>query len=629
MAAATPDPEGRGRRRRLAIASLLVIGVLSQALILSQQLASDPFAAVPINDALSYWQWAGDVASGRLVGSTPFLSAPLYPYLVGAVRALGGGLAAVVVLQAALHLATVALLFRVGERRFGFGAGVAGAGLYLALLEPAYATGRILNSTLQLLVVVWLWDRLIAAAEEPRRGRLAALGAALGVNVLANPAMLAAVPIAAVWIAWRAGWRPGALVAGVAAAAIAPATLHNWLACRELILVSAQGGVTFYHGNAPGAEGVYHPIPGIAGNRIQQNVDARALVAIETDGTWSATSRAFLEKGLAFWSSDPAGALRLLDRKLWYFVTGRNYGDIYVPAFERSDGFASLLALAPVPTAWLTLPALLALGWLLRDRRGSFPEALLLLAPLATVAVFWYSPRYRMPALPVIAMLAAHAFLRSPRERAGAAVVLLVSIATGAWNRHTGFDALSSYRGQYELTVGGVLLEQDRLPEAEARFRAALGAGNASALPALADVLRREGRRDEAIELLRSAVAREPGSAYAHRSLAVALAEAGELPEAEQEFRSAIAIDPNDWEALSGLGNVLHGGGHDDEAIAAHRAAIAKNPAFAAGHYNLGCVLFALRRFAEAEAEFREARRLDPRLVQAQTYLDKIRNGPP
>lgn len=628
MAAATPDPEGRGRRRRLAIATLLGIGALSQTLILSQQLASDPFAAVPINDALSYWQWSGDVASGKLVGSTPFLSAPLYPYLVGAVRAIGGGLAVVYVLQAALHLATVALLFRVGERRFGFGAGVAGAGLYLVLLEPAYATGRILSSTVQLFAVVWLWDRLIAAAEEPRRGRLAALGAALGVNVLANPAMLAAVPLAALWIARHAGWRPAALVAGVAVLAVAPATLHNWLACREAILVSAQGGVTFYHGNAPGAEGVYHPIPGISGNRIQQNVDARALVAPETDGSWSATSRAFFGKGLAFLSSDPGGALRLLTRKLWYFFTSRNYGDIYVPAFERSDGFASFLAFAPLPTAWLTLPALLALGWLLRDRRG-FPEALLLLAPLVTVAVFWYSPRYRMPALPLIAMLAAQAFFRSPRERARAGLVLLVSIATGAWNRYTGFDALSSYRGQYELAVGGVLLEQDRLPEAESRFRAAHAAGHPSALPALADVLRREGRREEAVELLRGAVAREPGSAYAHRSLAVALAEAGELPESEQEFRSAIAIDPNDWEALSGLGNVLHAGGREDEAIASHRASIAKNPAFAAGHYNLGVVLFSLRRFAEAEVEFREALRLDPRLLQAQAYLDKIRDGPP
>src|SRR5258705_240643 len=112
-----------------------------------------------------------------------------------------------------------------------------------------------------------------------------------------------------------------AFVAVVGVIAIAPATVHNWLACRELIAVSAQGGVTFFHGNAPGATGVYHAIPGISENRIQQNIDARTLVAAETDGSWGATSDHFFRKGVAYWRSDPAAALSLVARKLWYFAT--------------------------------------------------------------------------------------------------------------------------------------------------------------------------------------------------------------------------------------------------------------------------------------------------------------------
>mgnify|MGYP001454401499 CR=1 FL=1 len=70
MAAATLDPQERRphRRRLVALAILLAVGALTQALILSQQLASDPLAVMPINDALVYWQWAGDIASGKLVG---------------------------------------------------------------------------------------------------------------------------------------------------------------------------------------------------------------------------------------------------------------------------------------------------------------------------------------------------------------------------------------------------------------------------------------------------------------------------------------------------------------------------------------------------------------------------------
>jgi tetratricopeptide (TPR) repeat protein len=318
-------------------------------------------------------------------------------------------------------------------------------------------------------------------------------------------------------------------------------------------------------------------------------------------------------------------------------VSGRVYGDIYVPDLEREDGFASRLALAPLPTAWLTLPGLVVLAWLLRDPRRYFPEALLLLAPLATVAIFWYSPRYRMPALPLLAMLTGWAAVRAFRAPWDGATILIgaivvavaVSIGSGPWNRRTGFDAPSTYSAQYAYAMGGALLELNRLPEAEARFRAALAAGHAPAATALADVLRREGRRAEALEMLREAVERQPASAYAHRSLAVALAEAESFPEAEREYRATIAIDPNDWEALSGLGNVLHSTGRDEDSMAMHRSAIAKNPGYASAHYNLGCVLIAKKRIPEAEAEFREALRLDPGLAQAQWYLHQIRDGHP
>jgi tetratricopeptide (TPR) repeat protein len=250
------------------------------------------------------------------------------------------------------------------------------------------------------------------------------------------------------------------------------------------------------------------------------------------------------------------------------------------------------------------------------------------------VAIFWYSPRYRMPALPLLAVLTGYAAVAAFRERAplligAVAAALAVSIGSGPLNRATDFDAPKTYTGQYEHALGGALLELNRLPEAEARFRAALAAGHAPAAAALADVLRREGRRAEALEMLREAVEKQPANAYAHKSLAVALAEAGSFPEAEREYRATIAIDPNDAEALSGLGNVLHSTGRDADSIAMHRSAIEKNPGYAGAHYNLGCVLFNDKRIPEAEAEFREALRLDPGLAQAQWYLHQIRGGHP
>ncbi|MFN0245181.1 MAG: tetratricopeptide repeat protein [Planctomycetota bacterium] len=624
-------PTGRGHRG-IALAALLVAGIVSQALIVSQQLAADPLALVPVNDALVYWQWAGDVASGRLVGSTPFLSAPLYPYALGILRALGCGLAAVFVLQAALHVATAGLLFRAVDGRFGFAAGLAGAAIYLALLEPAYYTSRILSCTLQLFLVVLLWARMSAARERPSIGSSIGVGVVAGLCALANPTMIAAMPLIALWTAWVAGWkreglRRAGLVVAAAAITIAPATLHNWLACGELIPISAQGGVTFFHGNSPGAQGTYHGIEGIASNRLQQNADARALARSDTDGSWGATSAHYFAKGLDVWRDDPGTALRLAGRKLRYFLTGRNYGDIYVPALEVEDGMASRLALAPIETSWIVLPALLVLGFLLRDPRRAFPEAVLVLAPLLTVVVFWYSPRYRIPAVPILAALAgvSIAQLFSPRERGPRfvrAVVWGLAIASGTWNARTGFDEKGPLRAQHEMLVGSALVELDRLEEAERRFRSALAGGNAA--PALADVLRRLGRSLDALEMLEEIVREQPESAYAHRSFAVALAESRRFADAEREFRAALALDPNDWEALSGLGNVLHATSRPEEAIAMHRAAIEKNAAYAEAHHNLGVVLIGRGRVGEGEDELREALHLDPRLERTRRLLDEM-----
>jgi tetratricopeptide (TPR) repeat protein len=625
-------------RRRIALAVLLAAGLASQAFILAQQLASDPLARTPVNDARVYWEWAGEIAHGTLVGATPFLSAPLYPYCVGILRALGGGLATTYVVQALLHVATMGLLFRVGERRFGLAAGIAGAALYLALLEPAYYTARILSCTLQLFLVVLLWDRMLAVEDRPGRARIAGLGLVLGANVLANPTMMAAIPLVALWAArgqgWsRAGLRMAAGIAALAAVAIAPATLHNRLACGEWIPVSAQGGVTFYHGNAPGADGTYHGIEGIAENRLQQNLDARSLVAGETDGSWGATSSYFFRKGVGYWTSDPRAALVLFVRKLWFFLSARHYGDIYVPTIEREDGLASRLALAPLPTAWLVLPGLLALALRFRDRTRAFPEALLVLAPLLTVLVFWYSPRYRMPAVPVLAGLAgstiAPIFLFRSRgtglaRAAALAIAWLAAALSGAWNAHAGFDPPEPLRPQHQQVVGSVLVEQGRLEEAERRYRAALAAGFAPAGPALADVLRRLGRPADALAMIETLVREQPGSAYVRRTHAVLLAEAGRYPESESEFRAALAIEPNDWESLSGLGNVLHATGRIGQAIEMQRAAIAKNPGYAGAHYNLGFVLFGEGRLDEAETELREALRLDPSIEAARMVLDAI-----
>jgi len=638
LASASGAVVAPARRTALLVAGACALGLLSQALILAEALGDNPFAQVPINDARVYWERAGEIAEGRLVGSTPFLSAPLYPYLVAAVRALGGGLAAVYVMQALLHAATAGLLARLAARRFGTATGALAAALYLLCTDPAAATSRVLAGTLQAFLAVLLLGGMISAAERPATSRFALAGALLGLGALANAALLPALPLLAAWAflaagRGRAGARAAAACFVAAILLIAPATLHNRLASGEWIPLSAHGGVTFQAGNAPGADGTYHALEGIAADSRKQNLDARVQAGGGRPAGWGETSSYFFRRGLSWWAREPGEALLLAGRKVWWFLTGRVYGDIQITELEIRDGFASRLRLAPVPVAWFAFPALLGAFWLLRRPVKWFPELLLALLPLLIVAAFWYSPRYRLPAVPFLALLAAHALLHArrhplhPARSIAAALAILLSLSTSMINRGAGVDQPARYRAQYELAAGKVLSESGRREEAERRFRAARSLGHVAAPAALGDLLASQGRTQEALEVLEAAAGDSPREAYILRSLAVVLAREGRFAESRARFEVALEVDPHDWEALSGLGNVLLAQGQAPAALERYESAIALHPGFASAHHNRGVALATTGRLAEAEASFGEALRLQPGLLESRLRMVQIAVG--
>lgn len=616
------DAIPRGLPRRILL-GVLAVGLALQIGALWDGMRVNPLARNPLNDAAEYWTWGGEIARGHLVGTTPFLSAPLYPYLVGLVRAIGGGIAALGVVQVVLHVATAGLVARCTAARFGWAAGVLGAALYLVLRDPAFHAERVLNSTLQAFATAWIWDRAIAAGARFDARRAALLGVAVGVGTLANPTFAPLVLALPAWLLWKHGVgreivRRAALSAAIAVACIAPATLHNWLAGREFIPLSAQAGLGFFHGNQPGAEGIFHAAEGVSTDRVKQNLDARDAVRGETDGSWKQTSDAYLRRGLAFWRAEPGAALVLTAKKVWWFFSGRVYGDVYVADLEVDDGLARGLALAPMPVAWWTLPAALVLALLARRPREHAPEILLFLATFLVVALFWYSPRYRMPVVPLVAGFggAALAWLGAFERARGRAIAISVafalSVAAASSLRASGRDAPDAFLPQFESQVGDAYMAEEDWALAADRYERAARLGARGASARRADALRRLGRADEALEALRHAAAADPSNGVARRGLAIALVQSGDIAGARREFERAIAADPNDWEAQSGLGNVLLAQGDARGAAAQQEKAIGLSPTYANAHANLGRAREALGELDAAEVAYRAALRIDP-----------------
>ena len=610
------------RRFHRNLALLCAAALVQQAVLLLTAWRDNPFARTPVEDAAVYWDWAAAIAGGQWVGERPFLSAPLYPYLLGIVRGLGGELPLVYALQAILRSATAWLLAATARPRYGPRIALAAALLFLLLDDPAFSCGRVLNGTLQTFTAVLLWRSLPPPDAAVTGRRAGAAGAALGLAVLANPALLLAVPLLPLWIGWRS--RPRRLgAAGITLAAallcISPATLHNWLASGEFIPVSAQSGVTFFHGNAPGARGIYHPIEGVSADRQRQNFDAYRMAAEATgEKGWRATSSYFLGRGLEWWRSEPLAAITVGLRKLWHFLSDHSYGDVYQRRLEGRAGFAPLAWLAPLWVALLTLPAAVGAG-LLRPRSRHLPEIALALLPLVVVALFFYTPRYRLPATPFLALLtaagAARAWALLPAARrlpvlaAGAAgwTATVITLAPS----HPGFEAL------FENQVGIVYEKQKDWDRAAERFRRAWELGHEPARSSLGNALRRAGREEEGRELLRQAAEARPTDAVARLNFGVALAESGSLTAAEAEFRAALSLDPQLWEARSGLGNVLREQGRPDQALAQYREALAIRPDFAPAWFNLGVSHADLGQLEEAADAHRNALRWAPELVPA------------
>lgn len=119
------------------------------------------------------------------------------------------------------------------------------------------------------------------------------------------------------------------------------------------------------------------------------------------------------------------------------------------------------------------------------------------------------------------------------------------------------------------------------------------------------------GRLDEAVSVLESAVARAPGLAQAQTDLALALATLGRGAEAEAHYREALAILPGLIAAQQGLASVLLERGETAEAVSLSRQSVEQRPDDAVLRRNLAFALYRAGKEDEAASELETAAALE------------------
>jgi tetratricopeptide (TPR) repeat protein len=275
------------------------------------------------------------------------------------------------------------------------------------------------------------------------------------------------------------------------------------------------------------------------------------------------------------------------------------------------------------------------------------------LVPLVVSVLFWYSPRYRLPAIPFIVVscvwsvtMAIHT--RRPAWMIAVAASVLGGFVLGGVNRMTGFDHPDSQSPSLEYNMGLVLLRQDRAVEAADSFMrvleqqpdhvdamsklAGLFAGqgmlieaedlcrrvlavrpeDAEASTTLGSICSETGRVEEARTLLEAAVASAPDYVEAHYNLGVNLLRQGRPEEAAARFERCLELDANHVKALANSGGLLASAGRLEEAWTYFQRALAVDPGSAQLQRNVAALLMQMGRPAEAMKHLSEAVRLAP-----------------
>ncbi len=437
-----------------------------------------------------------------------------------------------------------------------------------------------------LLVVPFLLPLAWSAAPGRACGRpdgqpsdAAAAGAGVGESVV--PAVS---PRRARWVA-GAG-RAGALLAGVVLV-LAPVVLRNGLVGGDFLPTTFQGGVNFYIGNNPRADGTYRPIvPGKQTPELERREPAR-IAEQELGRRLGAAevSRYWLDRALAWARSHPGAFARLTVRKVGLFWSWYEWPD----AVDYYDlrGQSPVYRLPLLEFGGVTLLAAMGLGFLRGGRMRRLAPALVFAGAwmVSTVAFFLFA-RYRLPAVPALLLLAA---------LPAAALVEAVE-AVEAWWR--------GRRGNPVPGDSGAI----RRPAARA-VGLGLALAAALALPRLADF--------------------EPRLDLVHFNRARLAEERGDTALASQEYEATLAAAPDAFLAWLDLGNLAARRRDWPAALRCYQRAAALEPASDDAQSNLGGVNLAMGDLAEAGRHLDRALALNPRSLQAlqNDALLRLRQG--
>lgn len=523
-------------------------------------------------DALYHYNWAEAILSGDIFVNAPYFRAPLYPFmLAGLLKISGGSLIFVRVVQVLLGCLMLVVVYRLTEKVFNRLAATMAVLLLTLYPLTTYFEGELLLDSLFALLALLSFYYLLARRKG--KDRPAAAGIFFALAALTRPTILVFLPIAAGYYFWhkkrspekKTRLRTAGLFIAVVIVLILPVTIVNYIHSGQIILVSYQGGVNFYIGNNPQADGISSNLPPFGGDWTLDDARYVALTETGRNLTYNDLSSYWYRKGFSFAFSHPAAFGALMVKKIYYLFSGHEISDNR-PLDEAV--FANrFLRLLPVRLPLIVAAALLPV-FLVRRHRNRFLYLYGLVAVYGlTIAAFFVNSRFRLPLVPFLAILAGiglaslYDVIRRRAWNARLAIALISAAAVFSLVTVNLYGSPFINPSQALFLRGNASLRQGDYSTAAARF------DSLSQMTPYVDnsflnlgiAFLKMGRSDEAARAFRRELAHNPGSAEAANNLGVLFLLSKEYDSTLAYCRRALEIKPYYEEAAV---NLLRAGSH-------------------------------------------------------------------
>ena len=380
-----------------------------------------PFFANPRLDGLFHDKWALSIASGNIMGDQVFFRAPLYPYFLGLLYAVFGHDYVIArIVQHIFGVASVLLTMEIGKQMFSRSVGILSGILLAGYGLIVYFEGELLfESMLLFLVLVSLWLFLLILRKKQFQ-LVFILGIVFGLVCITRPLFLIFIPLLIWIIASHARQmlsgsniaRPLLFLTGLAIV-IAPVTIRNYLVSDSFVLIASQGGVNFYIGNNPLADGYTSSIP-LAKGPNWENRDATYQVEkqIGHKPTAAEESAYWYKQGVDFGLQNPGKFIQLLFKKLYLY-----WNALEIPNNQSFyDVRANSQVLQLLPFGFWLIGPLGLMGIVLAGHKkgGKFILPFVAIYMIATI-MFFVTDRYRVPIIPLLCIGSAFSSVRLVR----------------------------------------------------------------------------------------------------------------------------------------------------------------------------------------------------------------------